>query len=176
MRATSRTFRSARGSALLLAMVVVLVVAVIGVAVIRMSSRELAGATAARQTDALVACAEAGRQVLMNQFRSIGTPPTSITALNVPLDATTGGRIAAAGGHVDEAVASVQVDQVKLLPAGTFGTSRGAIADLTNIIGGVGALGNGNPYRVLVRCLDGAAADGTGGRQVEVEFGVQFGI
>lgn len=175
MRTTKAMLGPDRGSALLMAMVVVLVIAVIGVAVIRMSSRELAGATAARQSDALVACAEAGRQLLVNQFRSIGSPPTSITALNVPLDATAG-RVVAGGGHVDEAHSAVQVDQVKLLPAGTFGTSRGAIADLTNIVGGVGALGNGNPYRVVVRCLDGAAADGTGGRQVEVEFGVQFGI
>ncbi len=168
--------RSQRGSALLMAMIVVLVITVIGVAMIRLSSRELAGATAARQADALVACAEAGRQALMNQFRSIGAAPTSITALNVPLDKTTGGRVSAAGGHVDEALASVQVDQVKLLPAGAFGVSRGAVADLTNVIGGVGSLGSGQPYRVVVRCLDGAAGDGTGGRQVEVEFGVQFGL
>jgi len=168
--------RSQRGSAVLLAMVVVLVITIIGVAIIRMSSRELAGATAARQSDALVACAEAGRQLLMNQFRSIGAAPTSIVAMNIPLDASSGGRVSAAGGHVDQLVANVQVDQVKLLATGAFGTSRGAVADLTNIIGGVGSIGTGMPYRVVVHCLDGAAADGTGGRQLEVEFGVQFGI
>jgi hypothetical protein len=157
-------------------MIVVLVITVIGVAVVRMSSRELAGATAARQSDALVACAEAGRQLLLNQFRALGTAPTSITALNVGLDRSSGGNVVAAGGHVDQALSTVQVDQVKVLPAGTFGTSRGAIADLTNIIGGVGAIGMGTPYRVLVRCLDHAAGDGTGGRQLEVEFGVQFGL
>jgi hypothetical protein len=168
--------RPQRGSALLLAMIVVLVITIVGVAIIRMSSRELAGATAARQADALVSCAEAGRQLLMNQFRILGLAPTSIAAMNVPLDASSGGRVSAAGGHVDQAISTVKVDQVKLLPAGTFGTSRGSIADLTNIIGGVGGIGNGQPYRIVVHCLDGAGSDGSGGRQLEVEFGVQFGI
>ena len=169
-------FRSQRGSGLLLAIVTVLVITIVGVAAIRFTSRELAGATAARQSDALTACAEAGRQLLMNQFKGLGASPTSISALNVPLDAASGGHVSVVGGHVDEATSGVQVDQVKVLPQGTFGASRGATADLTNIIGGLGNLGSGTPYRVLVHCVDHAASDGTGGRQLEVEFGVQFGI
>jgi hypothetical protein len=168
--------RSQRGSGLLLAIVTVLVITVIGVAAIRFTSRELAGATAARQNDALVSCAEAGRQLLLNQFRGVGLAPTSISALNVPLDAQSGGSVSVVGGHVDQAVSSVQVDQVKVLPAGTFGQSRGSTSDLTNIIGGLGNLGAGAPYRVLVHCIDHGQSDGTGGRQLEVEFGVQFGI
>lgn len=170
--------RSQRGSGLLLAIIVVLVVTVLSVAMIRVSSRELAGATAARQTDRLAACAEAGRQLLMNQFQALGTAPTSITAFNTGI----GGGVSVVGGHVDQPtsgstqVAQIQVDQVKVLPQGSFGTSRGSISDLTNLIGGLGNIGGGMPYRVLVHCVDHGASDGTGGRQLEVEFGVQFGI
>jgi hypothetical protein len=169
--------RSQRGSGLLLAIITVLVVTTIGVAMIRFTSRELAGATAARQSDALASCAEAGRQLLLNQFRGVGIAPTTITALNIPLDAQGGGHVSVVGGHVDQVTSGVQVDQVKLLPAGTFGTaSRGSSPDITNIIGGLGNLGTGVPYRVLVHCVDHGQSDGTGGRQLEVEFGVQFGI
>jgi hypothetical protein len=162
--------RSQRGSALLLSMIVTLALAIIGVATIRLASRELAGATAARQTDKLVACAEAGRQLLMSQFRAIGIGPTSVTPLNVSL-----GSASLVGGHVDAPTdtATIQVNQVKLLPAGTFAT-RGKPSDITNIIGGMGNLGSGAPYRVLVHCVD-PGPDGTS-RQLEVEFGVQFGI
>ncbi len=140
-----------RGSALLLTMIVVLVVTVIAVAMIRFSSRELAGATAARQNDALVACAEAGRQVFMSQFRALGISPTSLQPLNVALDGT-GGATRAVGGHVDS---NVQVDQVTVLPASTFGPQPNTVRD----------------------CQDhGTASDPTSGRQLEVEFGLRFGI
>lgn len=168
--------RGARGSALFVAIVVILVVSMIGVSLVRLTSRELAGATAARHAAALTSCAEAGRLLLVGQFRAAGLAPTSITALNVPLDAASGG-VTVMGGHVDQPLAGVQVSQVKLLPAGTFNVNRGrSTGDLSNVIGALGNLGEGAPYRVVVRCVDRGAPDGTGGRQLEIEFGVQFGI
>ncbi len=164
--------RSQRGSALVLAMVVVLVITVIAVAMIRFSARELAGATSARQNSALVACAEAGRQVLLSQFRSIGIAPTSLQALNVQLDGASGAT-RAVGGHVDS---NVQVQQVTVLPTATFGVQRNSVRDLSNIITGAGQLG-GTPYRIVVHCQDhGTAGDPASGRQLEVEFGLRFGI
>ncbi len=161
-----------RGSALLLSMIVVFVVTVIAVAMIRFSSRELAGATAARQNDALVACAEAGRQVFMSQFRSLGISPTSLQPLNVALDGT-GGDTRAVGGHVDS---NVQIDQVTVLPASSFGPQPNTVRDLSNIVTGAGQLG-GTSYRVVVHCQDhGIASDPTSGRQLEVEFGLRFGL
>jgi hypothetical protein len=159
--------RSQRGSALLLSMIVTLALAIIGVATIRLASRELAGATAARQTDKLVACAEAGRQLLVSQFRAISVGPITVTALTVPLGSAT-----VMGGHVDAAPETVQVDQVRLAPQ--LGSSNRNTADLTNRVGALGGMGNGLPYRVMVHCVD-PGPDGTS-RQLEVEFGVQYGI
>ncbi|BDG09095.1 pilus assembly PilX N-terminal domain-containing protein [Anaeromyxobacter paludicola] len=160
-----------RGSALVFAMIVVLALTAVGVALIRFTSRELAGATAGRQNDALVACAEAGRQLLLSQFRAVGIAPTSLQALNVALDAA--GQTRVLGGHVG---ANVQVQQVQVLPGGSFGTSANSVRDLSNIIPGAGALG-GTPYRIVVHCQDrGDPADPASGRQLEIEFGVKFGL
>jgi hypothetical protein len=165
-----------RGSGLLLAMIVVLVLTVVAVGVIRFSSRELAGAYAGRQEDSLVACAEAGRQLLLSQFRGLGVAPTSLQALNVGLDNPASGSTRAVGGHVD--TSGVQIQQVALLPPGSFGVETKNQRDLTNIVfPGRAALG-GKPYRILVHCVDHATnpSDPTSGRQLEVEFGVRFGI
>lgn len=169
--------RTQRGSALVLTVIVVLVLAVISAALIRFTSRELAGATSARQNDALVACAEAGRQMIMSQFRSISIAPTALQPLNVLIDTTdpaVGGSTRVLGGHVD--TMNVQVDQVTVLPTGTFGVQPNSIRDLSNIITGAATLG-GTSYRVVVHCQDhGTAADATSGRQLEVEFGLRFGL
>ncbi|BDG04278.1 hypothetical protein [Anaeromyxobacter oryzae] len=156
---------SQRGSGILLAIVVVLVVSVIAVGIVRYTSRELAGATASKQATALVACAEAGRGLLLSQFRSVGIAPTQLTAMNIPLDADK--YTNAVGGHIDSS--NVQVEQVTMLPLGTFGSERKNTRDITNIANpALGQLG-GKPYRLMVHCSDH-------GRQLEVEFGVRFGL
>ncbi len=158
---------SQRGSGMLLAIIVVLIVALVTAGILRYTSRELAGATAGRRSDALVACAEAGRQLLLSQFRSVGIPPTQLDALNVPLDADTGGSTAVVGGHID--TTGVQLAQVTVLPLGTFGSERRNTRDITNIAFPTLAPLGGTPYRILVHCVDH-------GRQLEVEFGVRFGL
>lgn len=152
---------SQRGSGILLAIIVVLICSVIGVGVVRYTSRELAGATASRQATALVACAEAGRALLMSQFRSVGISPTSLVALSVPLSAD-GPKVV--GGHID-----ASVEQVTLLPAASLGVQRGATRDITNITNPGKARLHGTPYRIMVHCDDH-------GRKLEVEFGVKFGL
>ncbi len=163
--------RSPRGSALLLTMIVVIVIAVLGVAMIRFAARELAGATAARQNDALVSCAEAGRQLIMSQFRATTVSPASLAALNVQLGGASG-TARVVGGHYDS---NVQVQQVIVLPSTTFGASPNNIRDITNIVAGAGSLG-GTPYRVVVHCQDHGDATAASGRQLEVEFGLRFGL
>jgi hypothetical protein len=150
---------------MLLAIMVVLIVTVIAVGVVRYTSREVAGATAGRQGRALVACAEAGRQLLLSQFRSVGTIPTELEALNVPLD--DGGTAAVVGGHIEET--DIQVAQVTMLPLGTFGSERKNTRDITNIANPALSQLGGKPYRIMVHCVDH-------GRQLEVEFGVRFGL
>ncbi len=162
------TARSQRGSVLLMSAIVVVAIAIIGVAVIRFASREVAGATSARKQMALVACADAGRQLILSQFKALGNAPVSLTALNVPMEANT--RVV--GGHFD--TEGVQVSQVTYLPEVAFGPDRGVVQDITNRVVGTG--GGGRPVKVVVHCQQ--AGDGTpgSGRQLEVEFGLRFGI
>lgn len=157
-----------RGSALVMSIIVVLVIAVIGVAIIRFSSREVAGATASRKTQALAACADAGRQVIVSQFKALGISPVSLTALNLPMDANT--RVV--GGHYD---GNVQVTQVVSLPGTSFGPDPGAVHDISNRVMVTG--GGGKPLKVIVHCQQGGVnGDPLTGRQLEVEFGIRFGI
>jgi len=161
-----------RGSALVTAVVVVLIVTVIGVGIISFASREIVGATAGAQRQALVSCAESARNLLLSRFHSVGLVPTSLEALNVTLDGT-GGRTVAVGGHVDQPTSTVQVSQVQFLPDNAFGpTSR--TRDITNTISLIGQ--GGKPMRVVVHCVDRGDGTDTGGRQLEVEFGVRFGL
>ncbi len=161
-----------RGSALVMTVVVVLVVTIIGVGVINFASRDVAGAYAGARRQALVACAESARQLLISKFHAVGLAPTSLQALNVPLDGQLGSaQTLAIGGHVDEL--NVQVSQVLLLPDTAFGpTTR--VRDLTNIVSVTGQ--GGRPLRVVVHCVDHGDGTATGGRQLEIEFGVRFGL
>jgi type II secretory pathway pseudopilin PulG len=157
-----------RGSALVMSIIVVLVIAVIGVAIIRFSSREVAGATASRKTQALAACADAGRQVIVSQFKALGISPVSLTALDLPMDANT--RVV--GGHYD---GNVRVTQVVSLPGTSFGPDPGAVHDISNRVMVTG--GGGKPLKVIVHCQQGGVGgDPATGRQLEVEFGIRFGI
>ena len=160
---------SQRGSALVMSVIVVLVIAVIGVAIIRFSSREVSGATASRKTQALAACADAGRQVIVSRFKALGISPVSLTVLNLDMDANT--RVV--GGHYDRN--DVQVTQVVSLPGTSFGPDPGAIHDISNRVLVTG--GGGKPLKVIVHCQQGGVGGlPLTGRQLEVEFGIRFGI
>lgn len=161
---------SQRGSALLLAVVVVLVGAVIGAAMMRFGVREVAGATAMYRQQALAKCAHLGRQVLLSRFRAVGASPTGLPALSEPVDGGTGATIL--GGHFDST--DVQLDQVNLLPDAAFGVDRGAVQTLTNRIFVSG--GGAKPMKAVVRCKMGGSSAPDSGRQLEVEFGLRFGI
>jgi type II secretory pathway pseudopilin PulG len=162
---------SQRGSALVIAVIIILVMAVIGVAMLRFGAREVAGSTALQRQQALSACADAGRQVILSQFRAVGPAPTSLPALDQPIDPSTGARIV--GGHYD--TAGVSVSQVNYLPDAAFGPDRGGINSIGNRIYVTG--GGAKPMKVIVHCqIGGTAGDATSGRQLEVEFGLRFGI
>ncbi|MGC3997947.1 MAG: hypothetical protein QM767_10825 [Anaeromyxobacter sp.] len=162
--------RHPRGSALILAIVVLLVIAVIGAGMLRFAAREVAGATAAARTEALDACAEAGRQVIMSKFRAVGTSPTSLPVLNVKLDQ--GGSVQVIGGHFD--TDDVQISQVTYLPDAAFGVDRGSVQTLTNRIT-VSGLGS-KPIKAIVHCQVGGDGTPGSGRQLEIEYGLRFGI
>ena len=85
---------SQRGSALVIAIIVVLIMAVIGVAMLRFGSREVAGAIALQRQQALSACADAGRQLILSQFRVSGPrpPPCRPRPAHRPVDRRPGDR------------------------------------------------------------------------------------
>jgi hypothetical protein len=159
-----------RGSALIMTIVVLLIVAVIGVGIVRFATREVAGASAGQRSEALVACAEAGRQLILSRFRAVGTPPTQLTVL----DEAIASNMRVVGGHYD--TNNVQVSQVVYLPDAAFGVDRGAVQTLTNRIVVTG--GGAKPMRAIVHCQMDGYTNGQpdSGRQLEVEFGLRFGI
>jgi hypothetical protein len=158
------TNRSQRGSALLFSLIVTLAVTVVAVAMIRFASLELAASTAGRKQQELVACADAGRKLLLSQFKLLGTPVAQVQPLNATLDR----RTQALAGHYD----NVNVVQVSQLPGWTAGPTKPSTANWrirTDAMGGA-------PYKVVVHCqVDGDGSAGSG-RQLEVEFGVRFGL
>lgn len=163
-----------RGSALLTAVVVIVVVTVIGIGVIRFASREVAGASAGANQASLAACAEAGRNLIRSRFILLGARPERIEALNETLD----GRTRVVGGHYGEdyagAISDVQLAQVTKLPPFVLGRAT-VSGDITNIITRFGS-GGASPYKVVVHCQQGQITDPGGGRQLEVEFAVEFGL
>jgi hypothetical protein len=158
------TNRSQRGSTLLFTLIVTLAVVAIGAAMIRYSSLDLSAATAGRKHQELVSCAEAGRKVLLSKFKLLGAPVVQIQALNVALDT----RTQVVGGHYDR----VNVVQVSELPAWTAGPTKPSTANWRIQATTLG----GTPYKVVVHCQVGGDGTATSGRQLEVEFGVRFGL
>lgn len=158
------SLRSQRGSSILLAMIIVLVVSAVGVAMIRYASVELAGSSAGRKQQELVACAEAGRKMLLSQFKLVGTPVVDLTPLNVALDS----RTRLAGGHYD----GVSVVQVSRMPGWTAGPSRPSTLNWRISTESLG----GSPYKVVVHCQVGGDGTPGSGRQLEVEYGIRFGL
>ena len=158
------TRRSQRGGTLIFSLIVVLAVTAIGVAMIRFASLELSAATAGRKHQELVSCADAGRKLLLSQFKLLGAPVTQISALNANLD----DRTIASAGHYD----GVNVVQVSPLPGWTAGPTKPSTANWRIRTESLG----GNPYKVVVHCQVAGDGTPTSGRQLEVEFGVRFGL
>lgn len=152
---------SRRGSALLLVVVLLVILAVVGTAVINRSIGETDAAHAKRNFDKSLSCADAARQLLLSQFRTYGTSPTSLT-----LDRTIGDKRLATGHYDNIAVQSVTA---------TTGTAQGSLGamDISNRLART-RLG-GQMYRMAVVCSS-TGADGGPTRQSEVEYLVRFGI
>jgi len=173
-----------RGSALLVSIIVVLVVAAVGVGVIRFASREVAGATAFRKEAATVACASAARTLLTSQWKLLGTHGVKTLPLDVLLDSVTQTRLR--GGHYGDdptdsaywnassrtwVVEGTTVKNIQVIPLNTLTVGSKYVAnDLTNRIGD-----SAQPYRVVAHC---SQSDGVNpnAREIEVEFGLQYGL
>src|SRR5258706_16202109 len=136
--------RSARGAALLIAMMLVAILAVVALALVRRSNNEMDAVGGKRNYDRSVSCAEAGRQMLLSQFRVFGIDPTSIV-LN-----THAGNLNVYTGHYDQL--AIQTVQAVSKGSGAGGNGQGAAMDAANRLsaGGVG----GTVYRLQVVCAE----------------------
>jgi hypothetical protein len=164
-----------RGSALVIATIVVLIIAVIGVGMVRFTQRETAGALAGQRADAVSACAAAAERLLESRFHVLGVAPTDLTVLNVRLDGV-GGRQVALGGHIgaDPTQALATIKQVEQLPSGSV-VRRNTMSDETNWTSNMSREG-GQALKVTVHCQEGDTSTPTSGRQLEIEYGVNFGL
>ena len=156
--------RNARGSALLVAIIALLVMSVIGIGILRFGYREVAGASAVAREEAMVACATAARQLMASRFHALGADPTTLEGMDVDLGAN--GR--ALGGHYGTTdTDAMRVTQVKVLPLSAFGPAA-ASRDLTNVVAKDAVAKQ--PFKIVVHCQNAA------GVELELEFGVKFGL
>jgi hypothetical protein len=158
-RSSFRPGRDARGSTLVVTVVLLTVLLLIGVAVIRRS--QLAGESASlkRQYDASVSCADGAREMLLSQFRAF-----NVSIKDLQIDQTLGDR-RLASGHYDQ----FNIKSVRPL-AGTGAYASDVATGTANKSLAV-PLG-GAPYVFTVVCSDSSST----GRQVEIEYFIRFGI
>ena len=160
---------SQNGSALVLAVVVVAVLAVLSAAALRFTSAELGATRAFRSGTELVSCAEAGRKLLISKFRRMEMPLSLTLSSEMENPGSDGcpdplpeGHHCARGGHYGQNVTAVKLVTNAM-------TSQRSQRDLTNVISRY-ALGAGQQYQVVVHSTDDR------GRESEVEFALRFGL
>ena len=136
-----------KGSALIIAMILMIVLAVVGLAIVNRTTYEVDAVASKRHYDRAVACAEGARQMLLSQFRAYGVNLSSLQ-----LQKTVG----------DQTYASGHYDSFNITTVGD------AANRITKRSGGLGGKG----YRFSVVCSDSAAPT----HQMEVEFLVNFGF
>jgi hypothetical protein len=149
-----------RGSALIVALMIIAFVTVIAFALVKMGSTEADAGGAKRRYDHAVSCSDAARDLLLSQFRVYNVTPTSLTLNQVVDD-----QLMASGHYDNLAVTSVTVAQ-------GFASGTGGSNDISNRISRAGL--GGQVYRMTVVCS--SSAPGAITRQSEVEFLVQFGL
>jgi hypothetical protein len=151
--------RHDRGSALIVAMILMILLAVIGVALVNRTTREVDAVASKRHWDRAMSCAEGARQMLLSQFRAYG-----VNLVNLQLQKQVGDQ-QYASGHYD-AFNVTSVEEAGGTPGG--GVAGDAANRITKRSGGLGGKG----YRLTVVCRDNGQAT----HQQEVEFLVNFGF
>ena len=148
-----------RGSALIVAVILVAVLAVVALGVITRTTAEIDAVGSKRHYDAAVSCADGARQMLLSQFRTFGTTPSSLV-----LDTTVNEKRYSTGHYDNFAIQSV------VAATGTQGGASVGVSDISNRTSRT-KLG-GQVYRFTVVCSDQNSAT----RESEVEFLVRFGL
>lgn len=158
----SRRTPTARGSTLVLAMVLLAVLTVIGVAAVAISSQERTNAGIKTGRDRLVACAAAAQAVVWAEMLKYGPTFLPASGAAVP-DITLPDGTRYRAGHYGENAGAVVVDTaVRTVPC-KEGKSEEYV-DLTNRDSAF--MQGGNCYAITARCIDSQQ------RELEVEFGI----
>jgi Tfp pilus assembly protein PilX len=151
-----------RGSALLLAVMLVLILGVVGLAVVQRGAGEGEAVSAKRHHDQAITCADAARELLMSQFSAYGTSPTQMTLNSAVGDHTL------STGHYDN------INVTSVLAATGSSQAAFGVSDVSNRIARVGL--GGQVYRMTVVCSAPPANGAATNRQSEVEYLVRFGL
>ena len=152
------------GSALIIAMILMVVLAVVGMAIVNRTTSEVDAVASKRHYDRSLSCAEGARQMLLSQFRAYGVNLSTLKQGTTDQPVVVGDQRYGSGHYDDFFVTSVS--DAAGTPGGIVGSD--AANRITRRSGGLGGKG----YRFTVVCRDDAAAT----HQMEVEFLVNFGF
>src|SRR5919204_6417971 len=94
--------RHDRGSALIISMILMIVLAVVGIALVNRTSREVDAVASKRHWDRAMSCAEGARQMLLSQFRTY-----SVNLTGLQFQKTVGDQVYATGHYDNIGIASV---------------------------------------------------------------------
>jgi hypothetical protein len=162
--------RNPRGSTLVLAMVLLAVLSLIGVAAVALSAQERSNVAAKGKRDLQVACANAARMVV---FAELARSGSQFLASDSPLPEVIlpdGTKLSQAHYDTPAGLTVKQITPDVVIPV-TSNPKAAGTADLTNTFEAVGAnSATVQGYRVVARCEDPK------GRQLEVEFVIAFAL
>lgn len=150
----------ARGSTLLLAMVLLGVLSVIGVAAVALSSQERTNAAIKTHRDRLIACAQAAQGHIYAEMLNYG-PSYFGSAQPVPEITLSDGTVLRAGHYGDTGIVSINTS---FRPVSCKQSTTEEFVDLTNRDSYFSKIGS--CFLIVARCVDDK------GRELEVEFGM----
>jgi Tfp pilus assembly protein PilX len=162
-----------RGSVLLLAVVLLAILAVIGVAAVSLASQDKINAYSKSRVDALAACARAAQAQVWGELARYGPGYfASENPLEAPIELADGTKVNAPAHYdADPATNPVKVKElVTTFDNGVSDGSQAVTADLTNRAVPLDQLNSGKAHRVVARCID------PNGRELEVEFSMRFAL
>lgn len=161
-----------RGSVLLLAVILLAVLSVIGVAALTLSSLDKINAASKSRVDAIAACARAAQAQVWGELARYGPGYfAGENPLSTPITLADGVQVNAPAHYADPSQNPVKVkDVVAAFDKGVSDGSKPMVADLTNRSVALDQLTSGRAYRITARCIDPR------GRELEVEFSMRFAL
>lgn len=169
-----RTPSRPNGSALLLAILLLLVLSIIGAVAVSVASQERVNASAQARVEFLTACANAAQAKIWAEMAQFGLGYLGSTVTITPETLPDGTKIMAPAHYADfdpDATARLVKDVVlkhENSGGGTGASGSGEERDCTN--GACGLVPLGSTYSMTAVCQDAA------GRKYELELGIKFAL